>query len=212
MATKRGAEMEESVELVVSTAAAVFEPPLQPSGPLSGQAMAKFLHMPSPGYSPDGSLAINSHRDQIEVFLLPSKIDVRNVSGNFEKGYEKVPEVLHGMCELLGADPPKSIGINFVVSVPKDDPEDWIGRRFLNEYLSSTLKVSPASDAISFNYERGNKVITVRFEARPESAITVNFNASEQVTTLPGQAELAVDAWDQWGIFSELLKALDVLS
>ena len=202
--------MVESFDLLASTVALVFQPPLQPPVSISGQEMAKFLHMPSPGYSPDGSVAINSHRDQIEVFVSANKLDVRNLSGNFEKGYEKVPEVLHGMYNLLGADSPTSVGINFVLSVPKEEPQAWIGQSFLSEDIASIFKGSLASDMISVIYERDNKVITVRFEARPDSAITVNFNASQDVTALPGQEQIAADIATQRGILNELLEGLDV--
>ena len=202
--------MVESFDLLASTVALVFQPPLQPPVSISGQEMAKFLHMPSPGYSPDGSVAINSHRDQIEVFVSANKLDVRNLSGNFEKGYEKVPEVLHGMYNLLGADSPTSVGINFVLSVPKEEPQAWIGQSFLSGDIASIFKGSLASDMISVIYERDNKVITVRFEARPDSAITVNFNASQDVTALPGQEQIAADIATQRGILNELLEGLDV--
>ena len=203
--------MVESLDLVTSTVATVFQPLLQLPVSFSGQEIAKFLHMPSPGYSPDGSPAIISHRDQIEVFLSPNKIDIHNVSGRFQRGYEKVPEVLHGMCDLLGADSPKSIGINFVVSVPKEDPTSWIGQRFFSSELEPILKGPPTSDTISVTYGRDNKVITVRFEARPDSTITVNFNASQEVNALPEQEELATDIETQKDVLVELLKALEVL-
>ena len=202
--------MLESFDLLASTVALVFQPPLQPPASISGQEMAKFLHMPSPGYSSDGSLAINSHRDQIEVFVSANKVDVRNLSGNFEKGYEKVPEVLYGMCNLLGAHSPTSVGINFVLSVPKEQPQAWIAQRFLSGDLASIFKGSLAGDTISVTYGMDNKVITVRFEARPDSAITVNFNASQEVAALPEQEQIAADIATQWGILNELLEGLDV--
>ena len=115
------------------------------------------------------------------------------------------------MCDLLGADSPKSIGINFVVSVPKEDPRSWIGQRFFSSELEPILKGPPTSDTISVTYGRDNKVITVRFEARPDSTITVNFNASQEVNVLPEQEELATDIETQKDVLVELLKALEVL-
>ena len=198
------------MDLVASTVALVFQSPLQPPVSFSGQDMVQFLHLPSPGYSPDGSLAINSHRDQIEVLLSANKLDVRNVSGDFEKGVQKVPDVMHGMCDLLDAHSPRSIGINFVLSVHKEEPRSWMAQRFLNGELASILQGPLGSDIISVIYGRGDKTITVRFEARPDSGITVNYNASEEVSVVPERDQLASDIQVQQSNLNELLEALGV--
>ena len=198
------------LDLVASTVALVFQPPLQPPVPFSGQDMARFLHLPTPGYSADGSLAINSHRDQIEVLLSANKLDVRNVSGEFEKGVDRVPAVMHGMCEVLSAPAPKSFGVNFLLSVDKQDPRVWMAQTFLKEDLASVMQDSLGSDIVSVIYGRGKKIITVRFEVRPDSGITVNYNASEEVGELPGREQLAADIEVQEGNLRELLGALGI--
>ena len=199
------------LDLVVSTVAVIFESPLQPPASISSQDVGEFLRLPSLGYSPDGSLAINSHRDQIEVLLSANKLDVRNVSGEHDKGVERVPAAVHGMCELFSTSAPKSFGVNFIVSVEQSEPRSWMAETFLRGDLASVLEDSPGSDMLSFVYVRGVKTITVRFDVRPGFGINVNYNASEEISALPGREELGSDLDAQKANLDDLLRALGLL-
>lgn len=204
--------MVESLDFVASTVAVVFGPEFQPKSPVPGQAMAAFLHRPTVSLSPDGSVVITSHRDQVEVVLSANKLDVRDVSGRDETAYEKIPKVLHGIRPLLSGEQPKLLGINFVVSVPQENPRSWIAQKFLAQDLKTIIQAQFDSNSVSVSYEQSGKRVTVRFDASPESALIVNFNASQDIDDLPAEEEMARDIKSQRKALLELLRALGVES
>ena len=200
--------MIEELEFVASTVAVVYAPHFQPKSPVSGQALSQFLNRPTANTAPDGSLVITSHRDQLEVLLTGPKVDVRDVSGTYENTHERIPSVVRGICRLVTDDSPISFGINFVILVPKQNPRGWIADRFLDRNLASTIDTPVESAGISLTYDQLGKRITVRFEPTPESSVMVNFNASEEITTLPEQERLATDIK---ALRASLLQFLDTL-
>ena len=202
--------MVQSLEFVASTVAVVYNPQFEPKSPVSAQAIGQFLQRPTVNLSPDGSVVITSHRDQVEVVLSANKVDFRDVSGRDERVYEKIPGVLHELCLLLSDDPPKSFGINFIVSVPKENPSAWIAQKFLTKDLNSFIQAPLESDTVSVIYKQSDKRVTVRFEPSPESTVIVNFNASEEVTKLPGQEEMATDIKFQQRALLDFLAALEI--
>ena len=202
--------MVESLEFISSTVAVVYGPQFQPKAPVSAQAIAEFLQRPTANLAPDGSVVITSHRDQVEVLLSGPKVDVRDVSGSYEKTHEKIPNVLHGICRLVSDDFPISFGVNFVVLVPKDNPGGWIAQTFLNNELNSIIETPLESGGVSLIYDQYDKRVTVRFDPSPDSSVMVNFNASQEITNLPGQEQLATDIKSQRKAFLEFLDALEI--
>lgn len=116
--------------------------------------------------------------------------------------------MVHGICRLVTDDSPISLGVNFVVLVPKQNPRGWIADRFLNKDLASLIGTPLESAGISLIYDQLGKRITVRFEPTPESSVMVNFNASEEIATLPEQERLASDIN---ALRASLLQFLDTL-
>ena len=202
--------MVQSSEFVTSTVAVLFMPQFQPKSPVSAQALGEVLHRPTANMAPDGSVVITSHRDQVEVVLSGPKVDVRDVSGSADKTHEKIPSVLHGICRLLSDEAPRSFGINFVVSVPNENPSAWIGQKFLNKELNSIIQTPLESNIVSVIYNQSNKRATVRFEPGPESTVVVNFNASQEITKVPGEEEIATDIKSQRTALLDLLEALEI--
>ena len=202
--------MVESLEFIASTVAVVYGPQFQPKSPVSAQALGEFLHRPTANTAPDGSAVITSHRDQLEVVLTGPKIDFRDVSGSPEKTHEKIPAVLHGICRLVSDDLPVSLGINFVALVPNESPSVWIAQKFLNSELSSITHTQLESAGISLVYDQYDKRITLRFDQGPDSSVVVNFNASQQLTNLPEQEQIATDIESLRDAFIDFLDALEM--
>ena len=201
--------MIQSLDFVASTVAVLFGPEFQPKSPVPGQAISRFMHRPTLNISPEGAAVITSHRDQIEVVLAANKLDVRDVSGRDEIAHERITTVLHGISPILSDDKPRSYGINFVVSMPKDNPTRWIAEKFLSPGLKSIIESPIGSNSVSLTFEQARKRMTVRFDPGPESTIMVNFNASEEISELPGQQAMVTDIGAQHKTLLDFLAALE---
>jgi hypothetical protein len=202
--------MVESLEFVASTVAVVYGPQFQPKSPVSAQALGEVLQRPTANLAPDGSVVITSHRDQVEVILSGPKVDFRDVSGSHEKSHEKIPSVLHGICPLVSDSSPISFGVNFIVSVPKDNPSAWIAQKFLNNELNSIIHTPLESAGVSLIYDQDGKRVIVRFDPGPDSSVMINFNASEEITKLPGHEQLATDIKSLRKALLDFLDALEM--
>lgn len=202
--------MVESLEFIASTVAVVFGPQFQPKSPVSAQALGEFLHRPTANIAPDGSAVITSHRDQVEVVLSGPKVDFRDVSGSHEKTHEKIPSVLHGICRLISDDTPASLGVNFVALVPNENPSVWIAQKFLKNELSSITHSQLESTGVSLVYDQNDKRVTLRFDQGPDSSVIVNFNASQQINSIPEQDQIATDIKCLRKAFLDLLDVLDM--
>ena len=201
----------ETLDYVASTVAVIFEPQPQASLSLNGEALARVMHLPTPNYAPDGSLVINSRRDQVEVALSPNKVDVRDVGLGTDNN-EKIPRILHGVWALLRPEGLRSFGINFVVSVPRENPGGWIAQTFLSQRLWEIIQLPYNSDAVRISYQRPDKRITIRFESGPDSTVIINFNASQEITDLPEREILEKDIAAQRAVLVSLLEALEINS
>ena len=202
--------MVQSLDFVASTVAVLFGPEFQPKSPVPGQAIAEFMHRPTVNMSPEGAAVITSHRDQLEVVLAANKLDIRDVSGRGTTAHERIPRVVHGICPILSNDQPKTYGINFVVSMPKENPTGWIAQKFLRQNLNSIIEPPIESNGVSVAFDQSNKRITVQFQPSPDSTIMVNFNASQAISELPRQETLATDIESQLKTLLDLLAALEI--
>ena len=195
-----------SIELFTTTIAVIFDP--VESVPLSGELFQKIMRAPlkvSQGL--DGSIMISSSRDQVEVSLLPNKLDVRVIGDEVSGAVTKVPEVLLDVVEeVLPPLTMRSYGINFLLeSNLEQDGTTWAGEMFLSESLRE-LGPRLSSDSIKFSFGNPPKVQTVVLQINNMTRLIVNANASEQVNDLPSKERLGKDIASQYEFLRELLR------
>lgn len=192
----QGGEILADIDLVLATIAILFEPP-QAAPAITQEQIGDVLHRPiNIGQTPDGRLIINSTRDQIEIQLFPNKIDVRDLSGELAKAKEKVPEVVSEIINLLLPDPSPKIqtyGVNIVVEFPMTEPNTWIGETFLKDELGTVFASPLSSNEIAIRAIEPPKTIMVKISSRENSRVNINFNASEEMESLPDVNRLAKD-------------------
>ena len=182
---------------MLASVAIIFIPP-DSQDPITPNQLAKILKRPlGLGQTQEGLAVVNSSRDQIELQIAPNKLDVRDLSGNFEQAKNKVPEVVSNIMNLLGDPVVTSFGVNFILETSINDAYAWIGSRFLNQELSKELGSTVASNVVSIRINRPPKALTLRIESSDDSRITVNYNASEQTDALPGLDKFARELEEQ---------------
>lgn len=176
---------------------------------ITGQQLNNVLKRPhSIGELPSGGMSITSSRDQIEIQMLPNKIDVRDLSGELGHAKEEVPRVLHEFFALLSDPTIFSFGINFILVCPVENPKEWLGQNLLKSNLEELLNQQPTSNAISISLRRPPKTINVSFRPGERASINVNFNSSEEATELPPREALESQMQMQ---YEELLAMLQGL-
>ena len=200
----------ESLEYIVSTVAVLFDNPAEGQFTLSREDVAQVIRIPTLSYPPDGSVVVQSHRDQVEVALVPGKVDVRDVSGYSDETPAKLSRILHGIWPLLRAGRAKSFGINFVASWESQDPKAWIGNRFLHPGLKGNLGEELSSDTVHLSFTRMAKAITIRFQAVGGSTLLSNFNASEDLMELPSPERVEEDMKSQRNLLVNLFDDLGI--
>ncbi len=196
-------------ELLISSIAVLYQPsdPLNPIS-IGGEQLASVLRQPlNIGQGP-GVLVATSSRDQVEVQFAPTKIDVRELSGEIAQGVRKIPEILYKFLPILGQVKIQSYGINFILETDVEKPNWWLGDKLLDPRLSSTLGASPSCDVIVLGFEMPPKERKVRFEARLGDKLIVNFNASELTDALPNSSRLGEELREQYSALTELLAQL----
>jgi hypothetical protein len=196
-------------ELLLSTIAVLYQPsdPLNPVS-IGGEQLASILRQPlNVGQGP-GLLIATSSRDQLEVHFFPNKIDVRELSGNIAQGVRKIPEILYKFLPILGQVKIQSYGINLVLETNVEKPNRWLGDKFLDRQLSSTLGASPSCDVIVLGLEGPPKERKFQFAAQPGDKLNVNFNASERTDALPSSSRLGEELSEQYLALIELLAQL----
>ncbi len=199
------------IETLVSTIAVVFPPVSELD--LDEETVTALLKPPlNLSQSQDGATLFSSARTQLEVFLFPNKLNVREMSGDQVQAANKIPPVVHGFLDALDVNEPASFGINFLIEVPCDTPSNWIGRTFLAKSLSDSLGIETLiqSDHISVVFDRGPKVWTVRFISQKSERLRIDLNSSEQLNgkDLYESNDLTAQLVDQGRQLSELVLRL----
>lgn len=199
---------ESPIYLVVSTIAVIVEPSADFNPNLSQDQITSVLSRPiTVGQTADGQVSINSSRDQMDVHLLGNKLDVREGSGEIARAQTKIPTVLYGFLDMLSNPPITSYGVNFIVEVARDNPDQWIGSKFLNPALIKDIEPTISCSLTVLKFNREEKTLVVRFESRPDS-ISINFNASEQTNTLPDPDQLGKELGKQFQGLADLINRL----
>jgi hypothetical protein len=196
------------IELILSTIAVLFQP-ISVQTSVSEQKVSAILRRPfGIGATAEGAVAITSTRDQIEVHLASNKVDVRDLSGELDQAQSKVPRILNEFLAFLSSPPVTSYGINFLLDIPMQQPDQWLANHLIAPALSGELETQLSSRLVVLAFSHPPKVWTVRFESRDDSRINVNLNASEAVSVLPGLEPLAQDMVTQLGALRKLLTRL----
>jgi hypothetical protein len=170
------------IETFMSTIAVVFSPPSEIE--LDEEDLTAMLKPPiNVSQSSDGATLFSSARSQMEVHLLPNKVNVRELSGDHKQAAEKIPEVVHAFLETLKIEKPTSFGINYLLEVPCNSPSQWIGGTFLAQNLGDKLEPvgQLRSSHVAVVFDKPPKVWTIRFIAKTNNRLRIDLNSSEQL-------------------------------
>lgn len=196
------------IDIKLSTIAVLTVPPKQPVS-LGERELEKILTPPlTIGQSSDG-LFVASQRDQIDVVAGGIKINVRDLSGRRDFSPSKVPSVLHYFVQA-SASQVKSYGINFVLTAPCVNPEQWIRENILASQISEKMKKPLIGGWGQLKIESGRKVWTIKIEPKEGDMIAVDFNAHEDIEQLPDESSLRQEMQEQFGALITLLEDLGV--
>lgn len=108
---------------------------------------------------------------------------------------------------MLSNPPILSYGLNFIVEVARENPDQWIGSKLLNPALAEDIDPPISSSLTVLKFNRQPKTLAVRFESRPDS-IHVNMNVSEQTDTLPDHDQLGKELGEQFQALADLINRL----
>jgi hypothetical protein len=98
--------------------------------------------------------------------------------------------------------------VNFIAESQLENAEEWLGTHLLNTDLTERIGLRPKSNAVALRLDQPPKTMTIKFDSRDNSALVVNFNASESADPLPTIGRLAEEIQEQFTRFQELLGAL----
>lgn len=198
-----------SWDISQSTLAVVIQPPAPPLD--IGDSDVRSLMRPpfSIGQGPAGENYVSSTRDQLEVMFGPTKINVRDLSGRRDFSESKVPEILHTFVKKYGT-PIQSFGINFVILVPKPDPQGWIQRVLLSPRIERASGLRVLGGQAQVSLQAHPKTWNISFQrAQDNSGIEINFNASENMDELPVSDTLRQSMDEQLNGLRELMHNLE---
>lgn len=197
----------ENLELTMSTVAVVVEPPKE--APRFDEAyLLRFLHSPfGIGQLADGQTVITSNRDQIEIWLSPTRIEIRDLSGKTEFDDSRLPELLRSFFTEYGTTL-RSYGVNLIVSLKKERPAEWISVHMLHPGLSQTVEKSViGSNAVSVSLQAEPKTWNIQFSVQ-HGRLQVNLNASEETNELPLEGDLKTQLDEQYASLVNLISQL----
>ena len=200
-------DLQDRIELDVGTIAVIFEP--VQSHPINVESIAGFMRRPlTMGQTVEGLTVISSSRGQIDAQLASNKLDVRGTSGEIQNIAQKVPKVLEPFLEIIGVLNIKTYGINFILDVSSSDPGALSA--LLNPTLAKLFGAPVAGNGVALTYAKDSKSMTLRLDARSDSILRVNFNASETAASLPSEKQLGEELESQYAILLKLLEDLEV--
>ena len=194
-------------ELLVSTVAVVLAPVDPPPLSISTRTLELegILRRPiSLSQGPEGPI-VTSSRDQVEVRFLPNKFDVRESSGEVARAKNSISRIAHSLLATFDELNPQSYGVNFILEIDVERPQEWLGKNLLNLGLSSVLDTDVSSNLVTLMLNRYPKTWTVRFETRSGDRLSVNFNASENTDDLPNQEILGREIEEQFESLKDFL-------
>lgn len=194
-----------SIEIVMTTIAALSSPSQQPAT-IDQKDLERILTRPLTIGQSGPTLIIGSQRDQIEVVTVANLLNVRDLSGRSEFSESKVPVVLDFFLKL-SSPRLSSYGVNFIIAVPRSQPEQWIRDNILAGQISVKTKKTLLGGSAMLKIAADPKTWNVKLEPR-EDKISVDFNATEDTQEVPDLAHLRQEMGEQ---FESMLKFLTEL-
>ncbi len=169
----------------------------EPIKRLSVDELKGIIHPPlSIGSSPDGVTIASSARDQIDILLGQSRVQVRDNSGQ-EPGKKPVPKVIYDVLVPLGVTY-RAFGLNYglAFTVKSDlSPAKLIRDKFLNvAFLEPKLGAPLEGASVRLYYPKGAKICNLLlepYEGPTADRFHIDLNVHEDTTTLPSQDALA---------------------
>ena len=131
----------EQVELIMSTVAVVLNTPTSLSSTaIKADQLEAVLRRPlSFLQGPEGPI-ISSNRDQTEIHLLNNKFDVRESVATLINQETKSPRIATGFLGILGTVEIRSYGVNFILELNVEKPEEWLGANLINPAIATNLE------------------------------------------------------------------------
>ena len=194
-----------SIEIVMTTIAALSSPSQQPAT-IDQKDLERVLTRPLTIGQSGPTLIISSQRDQIEVVTVGNLLNVRDLSGRSEFSESKVPAVLDFFLRL-SSPRLSSYGVNFIIAVPRSQPEQWIRDNILAGQISVKTKKTLLGGSAMLKIAADPKTWNVKLEPR-EDKISVDFSATEDTQEVPDLARLRQEMGEQ---FEYMLKFLTEL-
>ena len=197
---------ESSWDISQSTIAVVIQPPVSPPN-IQDADLRSLIRPPyAIGQASATESILSSTRDQMEIILSPSKINVRDTSGKDEFDDSRVPEILHWFVGKYGT-PVRSFGINFVILLENPNPQLWIKEVLLNPSIESKSGLNLLGGQARISLQTGQKTWNIGFQQmQEENILELNFNASQEASELPAIMEL------QQSMNEQLLKLKDLMA
>ena len=185
----------EQLEVIYTSIVVVLS--CEPVRRLSIDELKGIIHPPlNIGSSPDGITVVSSPRDQLDILLGQSHVQVRDNSGQ-EPGKKPVSKVIYDVLVPLGVTY-RAFGLNYgLVFKAKSDlsPAKLIRDKFLNVGFLEPKLDSPLEGAsVRLYYPRGAKICNLLlepYEGPKSDRFHIDLNVHEDTTSLPPPDALA---------------------
>ena len=195
-----------NIDLTMSTVAVLIEASSQ-STRVNQRELEGILNKPlTIGESPAG-LVVSSQRDQTDVIAGGNKINVRDLSGLPRFSECKIPQVLDYFFNLFQA-PIVSFGVNFLLTLKRTEPGQWIRDNMLSSQLADKLAKEILAGAVSIKLKAEPKICNIKLDPVDDKSIAIDFNAHEEATCLPGEARLRKELQEQYDALLRFLNDL----
>ena len=195
------------LELLYSSIGFVHETTGPPNSPL--ETFRDFLRPPLGIHPSVDGIRIVSNRDQLEALLVPDRTEVRDYSGDVEKGSSKLVDIIFQVMRLRELSALTSYDINFVAeseNTSDESVEAWLGKHFLNQSLADSLGASPDCHSVVMSYQHGEKTQVVELTETSDTRVIIRYLTQEEATTLPDCGQLQSEVQGQYADFTDLMK------
>lgn len=198
--------VDRSVEIVMSTIALLSLPSKEPDN-IDQKDLERVLTPPLLIGQSGPAVIISSQRDQIEVITVGNMLNVRDLSGRSDFSGSKVPDVLGFFCSL-STPRLSSYGVNFIIAIPRLEPEQWIRDNILAAQISIKTRKTVLGGNATLKIAAAPKTWNIKLESVRDNKISVDFSASEDTQEIPNPERLRQEMGEQ---FESMLRFLTEL-
>lgn|GEM_PF-5112116 len=197
-----------NIDVTISTIAALIAPPPLPQPiEIDQRAIEQVLTRPLAIGQTPGGMFVSSQRDQIEVIVGGNKVNVRDLSGRKTFSESKIPPILHF---FIGSSQITSYGVNFILTVPRVEPIQWICDNILSPQISKKTEKTLIGGAGTLKIVSGHKTWNIKLEPGEGDIVNLDFNASETTIQLPDDNRLREELQEQYNALMEFLNELEL--